>query len=47
MRRKFVVLLLSALAAIPAVIGMFIIVRLLVLPQRAGRHPGAFRNATD
>jgi uncharacterized membrane-anchored protein len=30
-----------------AVIATFIIACLLVLPQRAGRHPGAFLNATD
>ena len=30
-----------------AVIAMFIIACLLVLPQRAGRHPGAFLKATD
>ena len=30
-----------------AVIAIFIIACLLVLPQRAGRHPGAFLNATD
>jgi uncharacterized membrane-anchored protein len=30
-----------------AVIAMFIIACLLVLPQRAARHPGAFLKATD
>ena len=30
-----------------AAIAMFIIACLLVLPQRAGRHPGAFLKATD